>query len=172
MKSKLVVLSVLELSLAILLGVIVLYVAYAILTGFVFRKHEIKKDNLAFALLAGAILFAVGNIMEGTIEPIANLMRQLSAKNDNLTDVAIGAIKYTSMFLLIGVVLAFLINVISVQMFVSLTKIDEFAEIAANNIAPAVVTGVIAIVISMFAKGPAIQLMQAIIPYPNLPVIS
>ncbi len=171
MNSKLVILSLLELGLAIFLGVIALYVAYSILIQVVFRKYDIKKDNLAFAILVSAILFSVGNIMEGTVEPISDLIRQLSSTSDSLTEVAINSFKYILMFLAIAVMLAFLINVISIKLFIALTKIDEFAEISANNISPAIVTGAIAIIISLFAKSPAVQLMQALIPYPDLPGI-
>ena len=170
MKSKLVILSLLELGLAILLGVIALYATYS-LTQNIFKKYEIKKDNLAFAILTSAILFAVGNIMEGTIEPIADVIRQLSNAYDDLTTISLQSVKYVLMFLAIAVFLAFIINVISIRMFTALTKINEFEEIARNNISPALVTGVIAIVISLFAKEPAVQLMQAIIPYPELPGI-
>ncbi|MGB0526024.1 MAG: hypothetical protein ACPGJS_23790 [Flammeovirgaceae bacterium] len=171
MNSKLIILSLLELGLAILLGVMVLYAAYSILNQMVFKKYSIKKDNLAFAILASAVLFSVGNIMEGSIEPIADVIRQLSGAYDNLTTIAFQSIKYILMFLLIGVVLAFIINAISIKLFTTLTKVNEFEEIAQDNIAPAIVTGAIAIIISMFAKGPAVQLMQAIIPYPELPGI-
>ncbi|MFT5616936.1 MAG: hypothetical protein ACI85I_000152 [Arenicella sp.] len=171
MNSKLVILSLLELGLAILLGVIALYVAYSILMEVVFKKYDIKKDNLAFAILVSAILFSVGNIMEGTVEPISDLIRQLSSAYESLTEVVINSFKYVLMFLAIAVVLAFLINFISIKLFITLTKVDEFAEISANNISPAIVTGAIAIIISLFAKGPAVQLMQALIPYPDLPGI-
>jgi len=171
MNTKLIILSLLELGLAILLGVVVLYLAYSVLNEWVFKKYDIKKDNLAFAVITSAVLFAVGNIMEGTIEPIGDLIRQLSSAYDDLTTIALQSVKFILMFLLIALVLAFLINLISIKLFTTLTKVDEFQEIADNNIAPALITGVIAIVISMFAKGPAVQLMQAIIPYPDLPGI-
>ncbi len=171
MNSKLVILSLLELGLAILLGVIALYLAYSILMEIVFKKYDIKKDNLAFAILVSAILFSVGNIMEGTVEPISDLIRQLSSAYESLTEVAINSFKYVLLFLAIAMVLAFLINFISIKLFITLTKVDEFAEISANNISPAIVTGAIAIIISLFAKEPAVQLMQALIPYPDLPGI-
>lgn len=171
MNSKLIILSLLELGLAILLGVMVLYAAYSILNQSVFKKYTIEKNNLAFAILASAILFSVGNIMEGAIEPIADLIRQLSGAYDSLTTVAFQSLKYILMFLVIGVVLAVIVNAISIKLFTTLTKINEFEEIAQNNIAPALVTGTIAIIISIFAKGPAVQLMEAIIPYPELPGI-
>ena len=169
--TKLIILSLLELGLAILLGVMVLYGAYMILSQMVFKKYNIKKDNLAFAILASAVLFSVGNIMEGAIEPIADLIRQLTGAYDSLTTIAIQSIKYILMFLCIGVVLAFLINSISIKLFTTLTHVNEFEEIAQNNVAPALITGAMAIMISIFAKGPAVQLMQAIIPYPELPGI-
>ena len=171
MNTKLVVLSLLELGIGILLGVAVLYIAYWILSKVVFKKHDIQKDNVAYAVLVSAVLFAVGNIMEGAIDPIANVIRQLASAYEGAGRVFLESIKYVVVFIVISMILALLINVIAVKLFMRLTQVDEFEEIAKNNMAPALVTGIIAIVISLFAKAPAVQLMEALIPYPDLPSI-
>lgn len=162
------IVALLELGLAILIGVIVLYAAYSILNKSVFKQYSITNDNTAFAILVSAILFAAGNIVSGAIEPIGEMIRQLTRQNDDLTLVAFHSIKYILAFLFIGVVIAFITIAIAIKLFTTLTKINEFEEIASSNISPAIVTGTIAIIISIFAKIPAIKLMKAIIPYPEL----
>ncbi len=171
MKTQLILLSLLELGIAILLGVVVLYLAYSLISQVIFKKYNIQKNNIAYAVLVSAILFAVGLIMEGVIDPIANVIRQLSDTFDKPTDIFLHAIKYIFMFIVISMLLALLINVLAVKLFMTLTKVDEFEEIANNNIAPALITGTITIVIALFAKAPAVQLLEAIIPYPDLPSI-
>ena len=171
MNTKLVLLSLLELGLGILLGVVVLYLAYSILSQVVFKQHGIEKNNVAYAVLVSAILFAVGNIMEGAIDPIANVIRQFSSAYESLTTVFVESLKYIVMFIVISMLLALIINIIAVKLFTTLTKVDEFQEIAEGNISPALITGTITIIISIFAKSPAVQLMEAIIPYPELPGI-
>ena len=171
MNVQLIMLSLLELGIAILLGVVVLYLAYYLLSRVIFKKHNIQKDNLAYAVLVSAILFAVGHIMEGSIDPIANVIRQLSDAYESASQIFMEAMKYVVMFIVISMLLALLINVLAIKLFMTLTKIDEFEEIANNNIAPALITGTITIVIALFAKAPAVQLMEAIIPYPELPSI-
>lgn len=171
MNTKLVLLSLLELGIGILLGVVVLYLAYWILSRVVFKRHNIKKDNIAYAILVSAVLFAVGHIMEGAIDPIANVIRQLTSAYEEVGQIFLESLKYIIIFVVISMGLALMINVIAVKLFMMLTQVDEFEEIADNNLAPALVTGTISIVISLFAKAPAIQLMEALIPYPELPSI-
>ncbi|MEM6299434.1 MAG: DUF350 domain-containing protein, partial [Bacteroidota bacterium] len=71
--------------------------------------------------------------------------------------------------LLISLLIALSINVISIKLYVYLTHFDEFEEIRQNNIAIGILTGVIMIVISMFVKDSVIQLMESLVPYPEVP---
>jgi len=168
MKSTQIIIALLELGLATLIGVMILYGAYSLLNQTVFKKYDIKKDNVAFAILISAILFAAGNIVSGVIEPIGMLMRQLNRGDVDLMVVTFNALKYIFAFLFIAITIAFITVTIAIKLFTTLTKIEEFDEIANNNISTAIITGTIAIIISIFAKIPAMNLMNAIIPFPKL----
>jgi uncharacterized membrane protein YjfL (UPF0719 family) len=171
MNNKLVLLALLELGMSILLGVMVLYVAYYMLINVVFKRAHIEKDNVAHAIVVSAILFAVGNIMEGAIDPIANAIRQITNIHTGAGRITFEACKYIFMFVGISAFLAVCINYIAIRLFTSLTQVNEMEEISANNVAVAIVTSAITIIISIFAKKPAIHLMEGIIPYPEIPVI-
>lgn len=172
MNMTFILLSLLELGIALLLGIAVLYLTFLLMQRFIVRRYQIEKDNLAFAALGAGILFSVGNILEGSIEPISSTIRQLKNVHDHIGMITGQALLYILAFLLISFCIAVAVNLISIRLYVSLTHFDEFREIQENNIAIGILTGVIMIVISMFVKDAVIQLMESLIPYPELPSIT
>lgn len=172
MNTKLILLSILELGLSLLLGIFVMFLTYRLMKYFIVRRYRIEKDNLAFAVLGGAILFSVGNILEGVIDPISSTIRQLKGVHDHVGTIAGQAFLYILAFFLISFLIAIAVNIISIQLYVGLTHFDEFEEIRQNNVAIGILTGAIMIVISMFVKGAVVQVMESLVPYPSLPGIT
>ncbi|MEM6297559.1 MAG: DUF350 domain-containing protein, partial [Bacteroidota bacterium] len=84
MNTRLILFSLLELSISLLLAIFVLYLTFLVIDKLVMKRYQIQKDNIAYAILAAAILFSVGNIMEGTIDPITSTIRQLQGVHDHV----------------------------------------------------------------------------------------
>ena len=162
----------LQLTAAVLLGSVMLSISYKIVRRFIGNKHQIADDNAAFAVLASGVLLSVGNIMEGMISPISDLLRQLRNIHDSFGGLLTDSLLYVGAFLLIGAVVALFVNIVSVRLYVSLTKVDELAEIAKNNLAVAILTATVIVIISGFAKEPAVLLMESLIPYPEMPSVN
>jgi uncharacterized membrane protein YjfL (UPF0719 family) len=169
MDVKYAVLSLCQLVLAMLMGVLVLFISYKIIKSNIIKKYHIGQDNVAFAILCAGMLLSVGNLMEGMMTPMGNAIQQLSMIQEDFLPVLAKSMMYIGLFAGVGLVLSLLVNVVSIKLFVALTDVDEFQEIAHNNVAIGLITATIVLVISLFVKQPAVQLMEAIVPYPSLP---
>ncbi|TAE74365.1 MAG: DUF350 domain-containing protein [Bacteroidetes bacterium] len=169
MNLKLLFLAGTQLVLALLLAILVTFLSYRILRAFMVKKYNITEDNFAFALLCSSILFSVGYIISGTLQPAINVVRILSKEITKNSDLFFESIKYISLFVLLGFFVSFVVIMLGMYLFTLLTKnIDEFKEIGKDNKAVGLLVGVIIIVIALFVKDSTVLLLEAFIPYPKL----
>lgn len=164
-------LAFIQLIMALLLGVSIMYLSFGYLHKKVFVKHAIEKRNLAFGIFASAVLFSIAYLLQGVMAPIISIT---SIFNGKLTgfDLYFKTFSYAGLFVLIGITLAGLINLSAVFLFTTITKnIDEFQEIKNDNQSVALITGVIIIGIAMLTKDSMILFMETLIPYPELPSV-
>jgi len=173
MNSNLLFLSVIHLIMSIFVGVMVMYFAY-FFTLKVFQKknYEIDKSNFAFGIFMASILLAVGLIVSTAYAPSMTLVQVLQKTAADKTDLFLNFSKYFLLFLGIAVMVSFIIVIVSVKLYNLLTRnIKELKEISENNMAIALITGMIIIVIALFAKDSVAMLIEALIPYPEVGVI-
>ncbi len=170
MNTKLFFLALLELSLSLVIGVFILYVSYLVISRFIQSRFHIEQNNVAYAILTAAILFSVGLIISGTIQPILSMVRVLNTSGAASQEVVIDVIQYVLLFLLISMVMALVTNLSGLYLFMSLTKVNEFEEIRKNNLAVGIISGTIVIIVAIFVKDSVALLLESIIPYPKLPV--
>ena len=162
-------LALLQFGVSMLLSITAIYVTLKIINKLILKKYSISKDNLAYAILAGGIIFSVAYLISGVTTPILNTIRFLKESSLD-SNIYVEVFKYIGIFLSIGLVTACLINVISIFLFTYLTKgINEFDEIKENNKAVALITAVIVISISFIMKDSMIFLIETFIPYPSVP---
>lgn len=158
---------------SIFVGVIVLYLTYFFtLKVFEKKKYEVKNDNIAFSIFISAIIFSVGLIVSTAFEPAMNVIQLIQNTVESKKELFFEFAKYLFLFIFIGIIVSALVVVISVKLYNFLTKkIKELKEISDNNIAVALITGVIIIVIALFAKDSVAMMIESLIPYPELPAI-
>ena len=78
--------------------------------------------------------------------------------------------KHGIIFLIIIVASIYLINVLSFYLFSLMTKtLNEFEEIKKDNIAVAIISGVIIISVSVMLKDSLYFLLDTFVPYPEIP---
>ena len=173
MNTNLFFLSAIQLIMSIFVGVIVLYLTYYFtLKVFEKKKYEIKNDNIAFSIFLSAIIFSVGLIVSSAFEPAMNVIQLIQNTAQTKTELFFEFIKYLFLFLGVGVSVSIIVIIVSVKLYDFLTKkIDELKEISDNNVAIALITGIIIIVIALFAKDSVNMMIEALIPYPDLPAI-
>jgi uncharacterized membrane protein YjfL (UPF0719 family) len=173
MNTNLFFLSVIQLTMSIFVGVIVLYLTYYFtLKVFEKKKYEIKNDNIAFSIFLSAIIFSVGLIVSTAFEPAMNVIQLIQNTVQSKTELFFEFTKYLFLFIGIGIIVSIIVIIVSVKLYDFLTKkINELKEISENNVAIALVTGFIIIVISLFAKDSVSMMIESLIPYPDLPAI-
>ena len=170
MENNLSFLALTELLISIFIGITLLYLTFTVIDKFIRKKHDIKYDNIAFSIFISSILFSVGYLFSGIKTPILNSVRIIEQQADYTGNIYIDGIKYGLLFFALIVVSIFLINVISFFLFFSMTKtIDEFEEIKNNNVAVAIISGVIIISISLIVNDSLYFLLDTFVPYPDNP---
>ena len=164
--------SLIELGLSVLIGVFLLYLTFTILNKFIKEKYSIKTDNVAYSIFASSIILSVGYLISGVKTPILTSLRMLYNNPDYEGIIFLDGLKYTTLFIVIIVLIILIINYISIKLFVIMTNnIDEFKELKNNNIAVALVTGIVIVSISIIVKESVYLILESFIPYPEVPTI-
>ena len=115
MNIKVFSLGLIELALAIIVGVLVLWLTFKIIKKIISGKMEIKPDNVAFAIFSGAILLSVGLIMSESITPAMNAYRIGVQDAQSIQITALTFVKILLGYLAIGLITALIINLISAR---------------------------------------------------------
>ena len=164
------ILACLQLLLALLLAVGVTYLTFRLFQYFWFKRAGVPTDNISSATLLSAGLLSVAYILSGVIQPLLNVIRTIESTAKTYTELILRTLQYLVLFVGLGLLIAFLVNVIGLYLFTQLTqKIDELEEIRKDNRAVGLLTGAIIIVLALFLKDSAVNLLEALIPYPNIP---
>ncbi|MDW8297377.1 MAG: DUF350 domain-containing protein, partial [Raineya sp.] len=125
----------------------------------------------AFAILLASVIFAVGYILSGLVEPIFKMVSMVKMIEKSSTDVFFSVLKYSIIFIVLGFVLSFVVVLMGMYLFNLVnTEINELQEISENNVAVGILVGVIIVVITLFVRGAIIFLVENLIPYPELPI--
>ena len=167
MQTKLLTLAFIEIALAIVVSVLILFISFKILQSVFFKNISLREDNMAFSIFASGIIISIGMILGEIIPSITNMIRiSMSAGGSEISFGEI--IQYSGLYLCIGFVLALIINTSVFLLFSALTKgINEFKDIQQNNVASAVIVTATLLSITLIAKDSISLLISALIPYPE-----
>ena len=164
--------SIIEILISLILGIFLMYATYRLLDKFIKRKYDISITNLSFAILSSSVLFSVAYLISGIKAPILTSIRMLSNDLEYEGSLVLDGFKYTLLFLTIIIIAISLIIFLSIQLYTRMTKeINEFKEIEANNVAVAIVLGIIVISISLLIKESLYLMLETFVPYPDIPRI-
>ena len=119
MNVKFFTLATVHLVLALVIGVVILYFTFQIVKFlFVRRKLPTETSNFAFGIFAGAVMFTVGYIISGIIDPLLATSQILMKGNDTGSFLFVmGYMKYVGLFLLIAVVATSLVIYTAMKAF-------------------------------------------------------
>lgn len=162
--------SVLEIGASLILGVILLYIAYKVLNQFIQKKHDIDINNVAYSIFCSGVLFSVGYLISGIKSPIVTTMRLLESQEGYEGVLLLDVLQYGALFFLIVILGIIIINFLSISLFTLMTtKINEFAEIKKNNIAVGILLATIIICVSFLLKESLYLMIDSFVPYPKMP---
>jgi len=172
MNTKLFYLALIEWILSLVLGVLVLYLTYFIFRSWFKKRYPTENDNLAFKILVAAILFSTGYCISAAIQPIGSTFRLLEAQGLSGGLYIVECIKYVLIYVIAGLVICMLSIFITLIFYNSITRSeDELQEIANGKLSYAVLMGAIVITVSLFTRDAYINMIESIIPYPDVPVL-
>ncbi|MFY0601081.1 MAG: DUF350 domain-containing protein [Cyclobacteriaceae bacterium] len=168
MNYNIALLGLIEIVSAITIGIFILALTYKIMQFVGMKYYGIKDFNLAYSIFTAAIIISVGLMVSGVIQPLISSFRLLNRESDTFLVV----FKYMGIGLIyisIAYVSAILIGLISTFLYSKITPINEFEEIRNNNIGVALIVSSILITLTLLTKSGVVMLIEAIIPYPELP---
>ncbi len=168
MNKELFLYSIAEICISIVLGVMLMYLAYRLIDNFVRKKNDIKIDNLAYSIFSSSIIFSVAYLVSGIKSPILNALRMLENNPAYEGSLVIDGLKYSVLFLIILIITISIIIFLSIKLFTFMTKeINEFKEIGKNNVAVAIITATIIISMSILVKDSLYLMLETFVPYPE-----
>lgn len=172
MNEKLLYYSLTELGISLVIGVVLLYYTYRIINKYVKQKYSLKTNNVSFGIFASSVLFSVGYILTGIKAPILSVLRVLQKDPSYEGIIALDALKYSVVFVLVIITVITAVNIISVKLFTWMTKdINEFEEIQKDNLSVSIITATIVVVMTILVKDSIYLILESFIPYPEVPDI-
>lgn len=168
MNITLTMLAIIQLIGSVVVGVAVLYITYRLVSWIVGRNYQIGEKNTAFSIFVSAIMFSVGYLVSSVIQPLLSTFRTINARATDFWSVFFQFSRYLFLFVAISSLIAMLVNLVSTSVFMRFTtKTNELKEIAEGNLSVAIITSVVIIIITLFAKESATLLLESIVPYPG-----
>ena len=168
MNYNIALLALIEIISAITIGIFILALTYKIVQWVGRKYYQIQDYNLAYSIFVSAIIISVGIMISGIVQPLISSFRLLNQSSDSfvltLKYLGIGAI-----YIAIAYTATVLIGLISTFLYAKLTPINEFEEIRKNNIGVALIISSILITLTLLTKNGVILMIEAIVPYPDLP---
>jgi hypothetical protein len=165
----------LELIIALLIGIMTVYLTKSILMNFYLKKTKEYDPykNLSFMIFLSGTIFSVAYITFGIMDPMTATYKVLEDSGEKGWDLILSCTQYSGFFLLIAYAFSALVVFISYYLFTFLTtNLDEYEEIKDNNVGVAILVVVLTIVTAMFTKEPFIVYLESFVPYPDLPGIN
>tara|TARA_B100001250_G_scaffold296182_1_gene257721 strand:- start:325 stop:849 length:525 start_codon:yes stop_codon:yes gene_type:complete len=170
MNEKIFYYGLLELGISILIGICVMYITYRLINKLIKKKYDIKNNNTAYAIFSSGVLFSVAYLISGIKSPILNSVRMIQDQANYDGSILFDGFKYTGLFLFIIIITIALVNFLSIFLFTIMTRnIKEFEEIKNNNIAVSIITTIVIVSISLLVKDSLYLILEAFVPYPEMP---
>lgn len=172
MDLSLLVSGVLQLVLSLAVGIVFIYVGFKFFHNRIKAINEIeelRKNNIAVAILNASIILALVIMVKNAIEPAITVF-SMTLRNPNATFVSF---LQMAGIMLVQIIVAGLIAYISIYLAINLytyltKEIDELGEIKNNNIAVSIVLGIVIISISLLMQQGIKSILDALIPFPTI----
>lgn len=130
------------------------------LTEGVDEMAELKKGNVAIAILLGAIIFSIANIVEGGVSALTNSIVPSLSGVQVAAALVIGVVN-----LIVGLILAIFSIYIAINVLDKITVgIDEFKELKKGNVAVAIIMAAVLFAVSFVIKGAVNGMANALSP--------
>jgi uncharacterized membrane protein YjfL (UPF0719 family) len=121
---------------------------------------ELKKGNVAIAILLGAIIFSIANVVEGSMAGLAQIFVSDLSRLEMAAAIVIGIAN-----LAIGLVFSVFSIYVAVNILDKITVgIDEFKELRRGNVAVAIMMGAVLLAVSFIIRTAVAGMASAVSP--------
>lgn len=168
MNSNIALLAIIEIISAITIGIFILALTYKIVQWVGRKYYKIQDYNLSYSIFVSAIILSVGIMISGIVQPLISSFRLLNQQASSFS-LAFEYIATGAIYIAIAYTATILIGLISTFLYSKLTPINEFEEIRKNNVGVSLIISSILITLTLLTKSGVMLLIEAIIPYPELP---
>ena len=172
MNRNIALLAIIEIVASISVGVFILFVTYKILSWFGRTKHGIEEENTAYNIFIANVLFSIGYVITGVIQPIITSFRLITNTTTDVAPIISQFLLYSTIYVVISYSISLMITFLGVKIYSWLTPLDEFNELKNNNVGVGIIIGSIIIVLTLMSKSGIILLIEAIVPYPEMPTFN
>jgi len=166
---------IVQIFLSLLIAVTLVY-----LSSKIFRKmisginetEELKKNNVAVAILNGSIVLALILVVKKSIESAITIFGNILRNPDAVLSSYIQSALIMLGHILLGGIIAFTSIYAALQIFIWLTKdLDELKEIKENNIAVGILLGIIIVSMALLLQQGVDTVLNSLIPFPQVSLI-
>lgn len=170
MNEKLLFLGLIDVFISMIFTVFVIWITYQVVQRIIFRNNTGEAGNASVAVLLSAIILCMGILIQESANPIMNAFRLFLNQDLSYQAIFLKMLKVMGIYLGMAVIFGFIINLIGILLFTSLTRnINEWQAIRENNISVAILTGVIIIVLTLSIKDGMSLIFESWVPYPTTP---
>ena len=166
---------IVQIFLSLLIAIVLIYFSSKIfrrLISGINETEELKKNNVAVAILNGSIVLALILVVKKSIESaitiFGNILRNPNAVLSSYIQSALIMLGH----ILLGGIIAFSSIYAALQIFIWLTKdLDELKEIKENNTAVGILLGIIIVSMALLLQQGVDTVLNSLIPFPPVSLI-
>ena len=163
---------VLQLILSLVIGIVFIYAGFRFFhkrINAINEIEELKKNNVAVAILNGSIILALVIMVKNAVEPAITVF-SMAIRNPNATFISFLQMAGIMLVqIIVAGVIAYIAIYLAINLYTHLTKdLDELGEIKNKNIAVSIVLGVVIISISLLMQQGIKSILDALIPFPSI----
>jgi uncharacterized membrane protein YjfL (UPF0719 family) len=161
-----------ELGITILAALFIFFFSFKVfsmLTKNIDEVQELKKNNIAVAILSASFIFGIMLIIKAAITPANEALGHAIANNDIVISQIIWTLVRIVLFFIGSAVFAFIALWLAMKAFMFLTtNLDEMEEIKNNNIAVAIIIAILVISAAFLLEHGVTQLLNGLIVTPKV----
>ena len=149
MNIKLSLLALIEILSGLSIGIVIMIITYQILKWIGRKRYDIHQNNVAYSIFIASVLFSVGYMVSGVIQPLLSLFRIMAASDAGLAELLLSFLGYGAIYIAASYTAGVIVSLLGITIYTWITPIDEFAEVKNNNLGVALIVGTIIIVLTM-----------------------
>jgi len=166
---------VVQVFLSLFIAVTLIYLASKIfrrLISGINETEELKKNNVAVAILNGSIILALILVVKKSIETAVTIFGNTLRNPDTVFSNYLESWAIMIGHILLGGIIAFSAIYVALQIFIRLTKdLDELKEIKENNTAVGILLGLIIVSMALLLQPGLDTILNSLIPFPQVSLI-